>query len=228
MKRWHTPTLIIEKNLIGGTKMGTRHLICVVKDGEYRVAQYGQWDGYPGGQGIDILAFLTNIDRETFESKVDNLSWITDSESQAQWNDCGANGSTTVKSSVADLHNEKYPENSRDTGAKILSVIQGSDKSLKLMDNLEFASDSLFCEWAYVIDLDKNVFEVYKGFNEEPVQNERFSMFEKKGESLEIDGEAIITTRIHKYHPVKFAKSFELNNLPSCKEFLEFFEDDEE
>lgn len=27
--------------------MGTRHLTAVVIDGDYKVAQYGQWDGYP-------------------------------------------------------------------------------------------------------------------------------------------------------------------------------------
>jgi len=27
--------------------MGTRNLTCVMKDGQYKVAQYGQWDGYP-------------------------------------------------------------------------------------------------------------------------------------------------------------------------------------
>ncbi|MHC5949058.1 hypothetical protein ACVXZ3_04645 [Providencia hangzhouensis] len=38
--------------------MGTRHLICVAKDGDYKVAQYGQWDGYPSGQGLTLLTFL--------------------------------------------------------------------------------------------------------------------------------------------------------------------------
>jgi len=38
--------------------MGTRHLICVVKGKEYIVAQYGQWDGYPTGQGIGVLNFF--------------------------------------------------------------------------------------------------------------------------------------------------------------------------
>ena len=38
--------------------MGTRHLICVVSDNQYRIAQYGQWDGYPEGQGAAILEFL--------------------------------------------------------------------------------------------------------------------------------------------------------------------------
>ena len=30
--------------------MGTRHLIAVQLDGEYKIAQYGQWDGYPEGK----------------------------------------------------------------------------------------------------------------------------------------------------------------------------------
>jgi hypothetical protein len=34
--------------------MGTRNLIAVFFDGEYRVAQYSQWDGYPEGQGGNV------------------------------------------------------------------------------------------------------------------------------------------------------------------------------
>ena len=37
--------------------MGTRHLIAVMADGKYQVAQYGQWDGYPSGQGVSVLTF---------------------------------------------------------------------------------------------------------------------------------------------------------------------------
>ena len=38
--------------------MGTRFLTAVFADGQYRVAQYGQWDGYPEGAGVNILHFL--------------------------------------------------------------------------------------------------------------------------------------------------------------------------
>ena len=38
--------------------MGTRNLTVVFMDGEYKVAQYGQWDGYPEGQGITCFNFL--------------------------------------------------------------------------------------------------------------------------------------------------------------------------
>ena len=51
--------------------MGTRHLICVKLDGEYKIAQYGQWDGYPEGAGLEVLRFL----RERMEGKrfIENL-----------------------------------------------------------------------------------------------------------------------------------------------------------
>ncbi|KAL9617778.1 MAG: hypothetical protein Q9160_007432 [Pyrenula sp. 1 TL-2023] len=38
--------------------MGTRHLICVYHNNSWVLVQYGQWDGYPPGQGNQILLFL--------------------------------------------------------------------------------------------------------------------------------------------------------------------------
>jgi len=52
--------------------MGTRHLICVVLDNEYRVAQYGQWDGYLTGQGKEIVNFLLTCDLTKFKDKIKN------------------------------------------------------------------------------------------------------------------------------------------------------------
>ena len=40
--------------------MGTRHLILVYYKGQYHIAQYGQWDGYPGGQGVTVLHFVSD------------------------------------------------------------------------------------------------------------------------------------------------------------------------
>lgn len=34
-----------------------------------------------------------------------------------------------------------------------------------MIDSSEFLLDSLFCEWAYIINVDVGVLEVYKGFN---------------------------------------------------------------
>ena len=46
-------------------------------DGQYKVAQYGQWDGYPEGQGITALTFLRDkMDLELFKEALRNLSYI--------------------------------------------------------------------------------------------------------------------------------------------------------
>lgn len=96
--------------------MGTRHLTCVIKDGDYKVAQYGQWDGYPEGQGLNILNFLKEMDRNVFEKKLDMISWATEEELEKMWLEAGLEpNSTLVSFSVADKFKELCPENSRDT-----------------------------------------------------------------------------------------------------------------
>lgn len=129
--------------------MGTRHLTCVIKDNKYKVAQYGQWDGYPEGTGAVILDFLRNkMDRKLFKEKLDNnVRWATKKELKQQWVDAGADpNDNMVSMDISDKHRKLYPENSRDTGAEILEIIQYTNKVLKLFNNIEFAGDSLFCE----------------------------------------------------------------------------------
>lgn len=141
--------------------MGTRHLIAVVVDGEYKIAQYGQWDGYPSGQGLNVLGFLNNRDIEVFREQCRKLRWITDDEIKAvektkDWPDV-------------------YPHVSRDAGAKVLTMVYDMDQPFTLQNNLEFAQDGLFCEWAYVLDLDNELLEVYTGFHKAPVREGRFA-----------------------------------------------------
>ena len=43
-----------------------------------------------------------------------------------------------------------------------------------------FLGDSLFCEYAYIINLDDNVLEFYVGFNEDPNAKGRYASLNKK------------------------------------------------
>lgn len=189
--------------------MGTRNLTCVVKDKEYKVAQYGQWDGYPEGQGFNILNFLKGeFDRELFEEKLKDVSWISKEEIENRWIEMGAQkGNPLVSMDISNNFAKKYPENSRDTGSNILRIIQNANYEIKLQNSIGFAADSLFCEWAYVIDLDKDTLEVYKGFNEEPLnEDERFFFLQ---------------TEENEFYPITLVSTFDLNNLPYPDEFLE-------
>ena len=44
-----------------------------------------------------------------------------------------------------------------------------------MIDDSEFLDDSLFCEWAYIINLDTSQLEAYRGFNKNPSANGRYA-----------------------------------------------------
>ena len=50
--------------------MGTRNLTMVIHEKKPVIAQYGQWDGYPAGQGTTVLEFLKNYDIEKSDVKM--------------------------------------------------------------------------------------------------------------------------------------------------------------
>ena len=188
--------------------MGTRNLTIVHKNGEYKVAQYGQWDGYPEGLGVTLLNFLKNVNMDSFRNAIDNVSFYTKEEIDEI--------NTTIDEIRKDIPNyswqKDFPQLSRDTGGDILNLITFKEVN-KVNNSIDFAADSLFCEWAYVIDLDTNKFEVYKGFNHEELNNnERFYFLEDKRDKENIVGKD--------YHPIKFVKSYDLNNLPDEKIFI--------
>lgn len=139
--------------------MGTRNLITVYKDGVFKVAKYCQWDGYPTGQGEDIRKFLVGADMDKFRTQVDKVTWADDEYIEGKLKEIGIDGEW-MDSAQAEKFRENYPEWSRDTGADILNLIMEKD-SLKLADCIGFAKDTLFCEFAYVVDLDKNKLFVY-------------------------------------------------------------------
>lgn len=184
--------------------MGTRHLTAVYYKGGYRVAQYGQWDGYPSGQGYTVLRFLQIADLDAFRTQVLKTKWISSKEGRDLLIAYGADpDGDLVSVEIVNRIRKDHPELSRDTGAGILELVLNSKADpILLNDSLDFAADSLFCEWAYVIDLDANTFEVYKGFNEHPLaETDRFHDL-KRDETSE-------------YYPVKMVHKWPLDSLPS-------------
>lgn len=194
--------------------MGTRHLIAVQVDGEYKVAQYGQWDGYPSGQGASILEFLRNHKKKlpALADAVRACSEMSDEDYKQAWVDCGADpDSDFVTMDVSEKFSQRYPYLSRNCGSEILNhVFNAGTDGLKLRYALDFAADSLFCEWAYVIDLDKNTFEVFKGFNTTPLDpSERFA-------SLPVEP----GNTNSQYYQVTLVQSYDLDKLPTVKKFV--------
>jgi hypothetical protein len=171
-------TIILNK------KMSTRSLTMVINEGKTKVAQYGQNDGYPQGQGKTILEFLQECDLEEFKEKLKEVVFLSPEE-------------------IEQIRGEEISV--VNTDAKVLKLIYDG-QAKKLVDNSDFAKHSLFCEWAYVLDLDKGALEVYRGFNREPLEKgDRF--YNKK----DIDKD---------YYPVRIIKTYSLKDLPEMEQFF--------
>lgn len=206
--------------------MGTRHLICVVLDGDFRVAQYGQWDGQPHGAGAEVVRFLRRVDLETFKARVRACRLVTRNELAS----CGEmrdafrtqiGHMTNVCSAIFEAGDIDFAREyrvrsylrpgsmthlSRDCGAQILYAILMRDDpgGLPLIDERGFAGDSRMCEWAYVIDLDGGVLEIYEGRNTEPTPPD--SRFPSGADWLE--------GRHDRFHPVRLVRTYDLSALP--------------
>jgi hypothetical protein len=218
--------------------MGTRHLTIVKHEEEIKVAQYGQWDGYPDGAGIHILDFLYKVDLDHFKERLSLCEWTTDDTRKNQVevvrkytlaeplpNDIRKSGFLSMEESK--MLEKLYPESHRDTGSKILELIDAGyfmkrdyllsteesvigtqmtmvkyelqPGNIYLDDSTIFAGDRIFCEWAWVIDLDTNKLEVYTG---------QFNYDGSKGIFVDHDD------------PVRLLTTFDIDNLPDEARFL--------
>jgi hypothetical protein len=182
--------------------MGTRNLTVVVYKRQVRVAKYGQWDGYLSSAGVGMFDYLTTVfNREALAKAVENIAHLTESEGNKRF--------AALKEPADKAPNPfegTYHHLSRDCAGYVLLPAIQDGRVTETFLNIEFVNDSLFCEWCYVVDLDKGTFEIYKGYNKEPLsRRERFYRSQPNK-----DG----------YYPVKLFKSYRLNRMPSKASFM--------
>ncbi|WNL63591.1 hypothetical protein ST4_033 [Aeromonas phage ST4] len=153
------------------------------------------------------------MDRENFITKLRAARFATDEDLTAIQAEIDAAG---PGSSSMMAEGGKYQQFSRDRGADILSIVAKAEPGIVLLDRRSFAADSLFCEFAYVVDFDKGTFEVFQGFNKAPVpEGERFHG-------------AISDDPSPGYYPVRLVKTYQLDSLPTLDQFLADLEPQEE
>lgn len=158
--------------------------------GCYRVAQFENADAYPEhpGCGSAILEFLQRWDRDKF---CRNLLRTRLVEKEEDLQDIAVGG-------LQDAATLDFILNADEDGPEIV-----------LRSSMWFAAHSLSCEWAYVIDLDKNAFEVYTGFNFFPVpHSQRFA---------EVPVEFLYKQRYlgqKQFFQVRFLRKWSLRRLP--------------
>lgn len=169
--------------------MGTRGAIGFRLDGEDKIT-YNHFDSYPGGLGSTILTEICG--KKDWNKVKENVRRIvlvtndtppTDAEiaANAKWADLG----------VSEQSFEDWYCLLREAQGTLEPYMTGE---LPLMfDSTSFVLDSLFCEYAYIINLDDGVLEFYKGFNSDPNAPGRYASLqrERKGEYF---GVALVET----------------------------------
>ena len=196
--------------------MGTRNLTVVVHNQEVKVAQYGQYDGFPDSLGVKLLKFFSNpANTENLKKILPKVRLWNEKDQKQQDEFLESIGCTNgiLNDKQKEEFKKRYPFRYRERYGRlregqILEVLLEFHHldELATTDAYDFASDSLFCEWAYVIDYDTNTFEVYKGLNTSGISEEDRILPLYDGEN--------------DYYPVKIIASFPLDQLPDENEFL--------
>jgi hypothetical protein len=134
--------------------MGTRGLTKVVYKNQVIVAQYGQWDHYPEGQGVTLFHTLQDPENvKNFIKKIPQIYYPSDEQLDVIY-----------KSVTGDNPDEQVPSLTRNTGGEIFRVIANWDDSpIPIVRDEAFEKDELFCEGVYTINLDTGFFHTQFG-----------------------------------------------------------------
>jgi hypothetical protein len=175
---------------------------------------YNHCDSYPDGLGLDVLEFcrknsddkkLAALKKKAAKLKDTNKVTITPEivEKLKKWSDFFISSQST---------SDWYC---------LLRKTQGDLKAILsagyIDESNDFITDSLFCEWAYIINLDTNRLEVYKGFQENVHELGRYANWRPRpGQTRQGSGD----DRWNGYYACALVADFNLKRLPSAKTFL--------
>ncbi|MGF6375022.1 hypothetical protein M2140_000056 [Clostridiales Family XIII bacterium PM5-7] len=170
--------------------MGTRGLWGFRKDDVDKLA-YNHFDSNPDALGERVLSFIKSTDVDEMTEIFNNIQ-LVDEES------------TPTEENIAQL--KKWADQSVDDGRLdnwyvLLRKTQGEPEVYKqglpyMVDSAEFIKDSLFCEYAYVINIDKKCLEFWIGFQRSPQEENRY-------------GQGVMTN----YYPCRMLKTYSFEEI---------------
>lgn len=193
--------------------MSTRGLLGFAHNGELK-ATYNHSDAYPTWLGVQVATFLARHrdDMASVETQVDALVMVDEDKKPtkaqvaqlAQYTDTSVGGVLTANGIDDSI-----------SWYQVLRDTQGQpEKALEagfMIDGADFALDSLFCEWGYVIDLDQERLEIYQGLRKEPVTRGRWADQKGKDQTYP-NGEPSIANQ---YYPISLLVAIPFRDIPT-------------
>lgn len=155
--------------------MGTRGLYGFRKNGEDKLT-YNHFDSYPDWLGRNVVKFCKETSIEDMNKIFDKIILV----------DENAKPTETQIANCIKYYDGRVSTQSVEDWYCLLRDAQGNLNVYKdglryMIDSQEFIKDSLFCEFAYIINLDTNCLEFYLGFQKEPCPSNRYGENEHRG-----------------------------------------------
>ena len=182
--------------------MGTRGLYGFRKNGKDKTT-YNHWDSYPSWLGNNVLRFINGHTIEELENIYEKLIVVneTDKPTAEEIEKCKKYADLTVSSRD---YNDWY------------CLLRGSQGDLEpwgedleyIIDNQSFIKDSLFCEYAYIINLDTYELEFFKGWQQTPDYLGRYGVEEENG-----------------YYPCKLVWKIDLEEVIAAQDMDKFIKE---
>jgi len=177
--------------------MGTRGLMGFRIDGKDKVT-YNHFDSYPDGLGEsvvqDVKTLLQVLTMDELKDKARKIK-LVDEDSVP----------TPEDFLKLDLTTRLLVQKNGGLDKSWCSLLHGLQgellKTLEagvMIDSIGFINDSLFCEWAYIVNLDEETLEIYRGFQEKPHTFGRYAT----------------NTTASKYYPCAIVATFSLTDIP--------------
>jgi hypothetical protein len=178
--------------------MSTRGFYGMRKNGVLK-GSYNHSDSYPSYLGAALA-------KEIWKNRRNNLFFFAKGFERVELvkNDSEPTKAQIAKCLKAGVVNKGVGNQSENDWYCLLREAQGSlVKAIELgvmIDGQEFLKDSLFCEWAYILDIDKKKLEVYRGFQS---SGKKETLTRKDGSTYEQT----------KYDPVKLLIEVDVKDL---------------
>ena len=137
---------------------------------------YNHFDSYPSGLGKQISEFFADADLVKLGEVFDSIQLVKHDDIVTE---------DIAETIPAELSNFNV-NGGKKTFYCYLRNAQGDLsaylKGLKYMiDNHDFITDSLFCEWGYIVNLDTGKLEVWRGFQKSPTEGNRYGTTHDEG-----------------------------------------------
>ena len=180
--------------------MGTRGLYGFRKNGIDKTT-YNHWDSYPDYLGEIMVKFCKETSIKEMNDIFDRIILVEENRkpTKAQIVEC------------IEYYNGNVSTQTPEDWYCLLRNAQGNPNVYKnglryMIDSDGFIQDSLFCEYAYIINLDTNCLEFWVGFQKEPCESNRYG------------------TETHdnmgKYYPCKMVSYYPLDTEMTVQEII--------